>query len=66
MVAYGILILLALMGFAIVRELATQLGRMGVRIFEQSPVTETGNEYIKSGEHTLLQKLFICADQFFT
>lgn len=52
-------------GFRYCRELATQLEGMGVRIFEQSPVTETGRGYVKSGTHAVTAKVVVlCVDRF--
>ena len=52
-------------GFRYCQELAIQLERMGVRIFEQSPVTGTGPGYVKSGEHTVTAKVVVfCVDRF--
>lgn len=52
-------------GFRYCQELSTQLEHMGVRIFEQSLVTETGREYVKAGKHTVTAKVVVlCVDRF--
>ncbi len=52
-------------GFLYIQELAKELEKMGVRIFESSPVTEVGKEYVKSGRHRVDAKFIIlCTDRF--
>ncbi|MCY7409850.1 MAG: FAD-binding oxidoreductase, partial [Chitinophagales bacterium] len=52
-------------GFHYCHHFANQLEQMGVRIFEQSPVTEVGHQYVKAGAYTASAKVIVlCADYF--
>jgi len=52
-------------GFRFCQGLATELERMGVRIFESSPVIKVEKEYIQSGLYKVSAKVIVlCTDRF--